>query len=115
MRASTPLSRATVRFHRFTDGSDGAWAADSRAYLITQTARDSVSDSRISLVTIIPHPNHMREGELDSLDFFDMRFGFDDGNGVKAINIVTKTKDGKSTIFKGESSGGTAKPSFRQA
>lgn len=70
VRASTPLSRATVRFHRFTDGSDGAWAADSRAYLITQTARDSVSDSRISLVTIIPHPNHMREGELDSLDFF---------------------------------------------
>ena len=50
---------------------------------------------------------------IESIQIFDEQseqsrlIGFDDGNGVKAINIVTKTKDGKSTIFKGESSGGT--------
>lgn len=50
---------------------------------------------------------------IESIQIFDEQseqsrlIGFDDGNSVKAINIVTKSKDGKSTLFKGESSGGT--------
>ncbi len=50
---------------------------------------------------------------IESIQIFDEQseqsrlIGFDDGNSQKAINIVTKTKDGKSTLFKGEGSGGT--------
>lgn len=50
---------------------------------------------------------------IESIQIFDEQseqsrlIGFDDGNSQKAINIVTKAKDGKSTLFKGEGSGGT--------
>lgn len=70
VHANTPLSCATVRFPEFTDGSAGAEAGEGKTFLVVQTAKDSASDSRINIVTIIPHPNFMREGELDSLDFF---------------------------------------------
>ena len=69
IHASTPLDSASVRFPLIPDGRTPSETAASKAFLIVQTARDSAWTAAYT-VTIVPHPDYMTPGQLDSLDFF---------------------------------------------
>ena len=69
IHASTPLNYASVRFPLIPDGKTPSETAASKAFLIVQTSRDS-SWTAAYTVTIIPHPDYMTQGQIDSLDFF---------------------------------------------
>lgn len=68
--ASTPLSGSRVRFPDFLDGQEYSSPIAAKTFLIAQTARDSAQKTTVNIVTIVPHPDYMREEEIDSLDFF---------------------------------------------
>lgn len=69
IHASTPLNYASVRFPLIPDGKTPSETAASKAFLIVQSPKDS-SWTAAYTVTIIPHPDYMTPGQLDSLDFF---------------------------------------------
>ena len=69
IHASTPLDSASVRFPLIPDGRTPSETAASKTFLIAQTSRDSAWTDAYT-VTIVPHPDYMTQGQLDSLDFF---------------------------------------------
>ena len=69
IHASTPLDYASVRFPLIPDGKTPSETAESKTFLIVQSPKDS-SWTAAYTVTIIPHPDYMTQGQLDSLDFF---------------------------------------------
>ena len=68
IHASTPLDSASVRFPLIPDGRTPSETAASKTFLIVQSPKDS-SWTAAYTVTIIPHPDYMTQGQLDSLDF----------------------------------------------
>lgn len=69
VHATTPLDSASVRFPLLPDGRTPSETAASKVFLIVQTFRDSAWTAAYT-VTIVPHPDYMTQGQLDSLDFF---------------------------------------------
>ena len=69
VHATTPLDSASVRFPLLPDGRTPSETAASKVFLIVQTSRDSAWTAAYT-VTIVPHPDYMTQGQLDSLDFF---------------------------------------------
>lgn len=69
IHASTPLDYASVRFPLIPDGKAPSETAESKAFLIVQSPKDSAWTAAYT-VTIFPHPDYMTPGQLDSLCFF---------------------------------------------
>lgn len=70
VEAVTPLSEVTLRFPEFVDARVPSETTGAKMFLVAQFPKDTGTTARINIVTIIPHPDYMTDGALDSLDFF---------------------------------------------
>ena len=65
----TPLSSAHVTFPTSYDATELSKETDSRFFLIVQHLKDTAFRFAY-LITLIPHPDYMTQGQLDSLNVF---------------------------------------------
>ncbi len=68
--AESPLSNIITYLTEAEAGMINPTPTRGKSFLIKQTSKDSSRTELINVLSILPHPNYMTEGALDSLDFF---------------------------------------------
>ncbi len=68
--AESPFSNIITYLPEFKEGMINPTNTAGKTFLIIQTSKDSLRQEKKNIVSILPHPNYMSGGELDSLDFF---------------------------------------------